>query len=164
MAGTEVSAEDYSKAVFEDGGSLVIDLGGIQALTFEALPKGIYDAVLDEFTYGPSKSSNKPMFTAVWKVEGGDYDGRKLYQYYSFSEKAIRGTKAQLMRLDAEKFAGQFNPTAIAESGEMLGTRKKLKVTIQDGQNGEPSNSVNVQPDIQGTESGGIGGGNFFAG
>ncbi len=140
--------EDFSKAVFEDGGNIVIDLSGIQELKFEALPKDNYDGLLDELQYGKSKASGQPMLTAIWKIDGGDYAGRKVYQYISFSQKAIRGSKAQLMRLSPEKFSGQFNPAAIAESGDLLGTRKKLKIGVQEGQNGEPSNQVQILPDV----------------
>lgn len=166
MAGAnELKDEDYASAVFEQGDGLVVDLSNIQELSFEALPKGFYDAVIDEANYQISKTSQKPMFQLIWKiVDNADYENRKVYQYLSFSQGALRGTKAQLMRLDASKFAGAFNPKAIAESGDLLGTRKKLKLTIQPGQDGNnDSNQVQIQPD-GGTASGNASGGAFFGG
>lgn len=166
MAGAnELKDEDYQAAVFEQGDGLVVDLSNIQELSFEALPKGFYDAVIDECNYQISKSSQKPMLALIWKVVDNEtYENRKLYQYLSFSQGALRGTKAQLMRLDPTKFAGQFSPKAIAESGELLGVRRKLKVTIQPGQDGNnDSNQVQIQP--EGSDAGATaGGGSFFNG
>lgn len=154
----------YAAAVFEDGNGLVVDLSNIQELSFEALPKGFYAAVIDECNYQISKSSQKPMLQVIWKiVDNPDYENRKVYQYLSFSQGALRGTKAQLMRLDPQKFAGQFNPKAIAESGELLGTRKTLKITIQPGTDGNnDSNQVAIQPDGAAAGGAAAGNGGFF--
>lgn len=164
MAANDLKDEDYAAAVFEQGDGLVVDLSNIQELSFEALPKGFYDAVIDECNYQISKSSQKPMLALIWKVvDHPDYENRKLYQYLSFSQGALRGTKAQLMRLDPSKFAGSFNPKAIAESGELLGTRKKLKVTIQEGRDGNnDSNQVQILTEGGASSSGEKS--NFFGG
>jgi hypothetical protein len=155
--------EDFASAVFEEGGGIVIDLTNIAELTFEALPAGQYQGVIDEVSFGKSKSSGQWMLTIIWKVEGGDYDGRKLYQYASFGQKAIRGTKATLMRIDPNMFAGKFNPQEIADNGSMLGKRNMLRVTVGEGQNGQANNNVNVIPNVAGAEAGGnAGGGSFF--
>lgn len=161
----EVSEDDYAKAVFEEGDNLIVDLSGIEELKFEAIPKGIYELQLDELQYGKSKSSGKPMFTAIWTVDGGDYANRKLYQFLSFSPGAVRGTKTQLMRIAPDVFAGQFNPQEVADSGSVLGRRVKGRVTVEEGQNGQDQNRVDILPNsgssapAQGAEDAG---GKFF--
>jgi hypothetical protein len=162
---SEVDDETFANAVFEDGGSLIIDLGNVEEMKFELIPKGIYEGTIDEFTFGKSKSSGAAMFTAVLEIDGGDYAGRKLYSYMSFSQKALKGTKTNLMRIDPETFAGQFDPQKIADSGVMLGKRVRFRVTHQERQDtGEPQASVGqfLALDNAGSSSGGDGGGKFF--
>lgn len=158
----ELSDEDYANAVFEDGGSLVIDLSNVEALKFEVVPKGIYDAMIDELSFGKSKASGAYMFTIVLKIEGGDYDGRKFYSYASFSPKAIKGTKTTLMRIDPVLFAGQFNPEKIANDGVLLGKSVRIKIDVGE-YNGEPQSqvkSIMAPADAAGSES--TGGKSFF--
>lgn len=162
--GVELSAEDYEKSVFEDGGQLVVDLSGVQEATFEAIPKATYDLKIDEVQFGNSKSSGKPMFTFVLKVDGGEYDGRKLYMHTSLSPKAIRISKATLMRIDPVLFAGQFAPQKIVESGVLLGRSVRAKVGLEEGQNGEDQNRVTILPNNVGAPAAGSSGDGFFNG
>lgn len=135
---TAIDEELYNASVFEDGGSLIVDLSGVEELKFDLIPKGNYDAIIDSLEYGKSKSSGAPMFTWVFAIEGGDFAGRKLYYYTSFSNKALKGTKTSLLRIDAEMFAGQFNPQEVAESGQMLGKHVRIKISHEERQdNGE---------------------------
>lgn len=139
----EVDDETFKNAVFEDGGSLVINLADVEEMKFDLMPKGIYNGVIDEATFGPSKSSGANMFTFVLQVQGGDYEGRKLYFYASFSQKAIKGTKTNLLRIDPELFAGQFVPQDIINSGVLIGKEVKFRVTHQTREDtGEPQASV----------------------
>jgi len=158
----EMTDEDYSQAVFEDGGSLIVDLTNVEELKFELIPKGVYDVIVDELTYGKSKSSGAAMFTWVFAIDGGDHAGRKLYYYTSFSPKALKGTKTSLVRIDAETFAGQFNPQEVADSGKMLGKHVRIKISHEERQdNGELQARVqNIMPPAAG--EGGASGGAFF--
>jgi hypothetical protein len=139
----EIDDEAFASAIFEDGGSLTIDLSNVEEAKFELIPVGPQDAIIDEFTYGKSKSSGQPMFTAVCQIDGGEYNGRKLTAYLSFSQKAIRGTKTNLMRIDPNVFAGQFNPQKIADDGIMLGKRVRIRIGQQDRQD-DPSQKSNT--------------------
>lgn len=160
----EVSEEDYKSAVFEEGGSLVVDLSGIEELKFEALPKGVYDVVIDEVQWGKSKRSGNDMFTFILEVQGGDYDKRKLYWYGSMSPKAIRGTKAGLMRIDPVLFGGKFSPQQIVDEGTLLGKALKVKVNIQTNEEtGNDSNNVQFLPNVEGAAPA-AGGNAFFDG
>lgn len=120
---------DYESAVFEDGGTLVVDLSDVEEQKFEAIPKGIYDAEVDSCELQISNSSGKPMFAFVFNVTTGEYTGRKLYYYASFSEKALPGTKTALLRIDPTIFNGPFKPQEIADQGQLLGKPVRIKVT-----------------------------------
>ncbi len=158
----EMTDEDYASAVFEDGGTLLVDLSNVEELKFELIPKGVYDVIVDELTYGKSKTSGAPMFTWVFAIDGGDHAGRKLYYYTSFSPKALKGTKTSLVRIDAETFAGQFDPQAVVDGGKLLGKHIKIKVSHEERQdNGELQARVqNIMPPAA---TDGAGGGAFFA-
>lgn len=139
----EVDDDTFKNAVFEDGGNLVINLENVEEMKFELIPRGIYNGTIDELTFGPSKSSGANMFTFVLTIVGGDYEGRKLYFYASFSQKAIKGTKSNLMRINPEIFAGEFKPQQVVESGVLIGTDVKFRVVHQTREDtGEPQHSV----------------------
>ena len=132
----EITEDLYSSSVFEDGGSLIVDLSGVEEQKFEAIPKGIYAAEIDQLDFGMSKSSGAPMFTIIFAIDGGEYAGRKLYFYASFSPKALSGTKTALLRIDPTIFNGPFKPEEIANNGTLLGKKVRIKVTHED-YNGE---------------------------
>lgn len=158
----QISEEAYSQAVFEDGGSLIVDLSNVEEMKFEAIPKGIYDAEVDQVDYQMSKNSGAPMFQFVFAIEGGDYAGRKLFFYASFSPKALSGTKTALLRIDPTIFNGPFKPQEIADSGTLLGKKLRIKVTHED-YNGETRARVQtVLAAGAGSSSGG--GDGFFGG
>lgn len=158
-----LSDADYASAVFEQGGSLVVNLSGVAELKFELIPKGIYDANIDSVEYKLSKNSNAWMYEFIMEIEGGDYDKRKLYTYTSFSQKALRGTKTTLMRIDPVTFAGEFNPKAVAESGQLLGKKVRIKIG-HDEYNGEQVSRISQVLPAAGTDAaaGGATGGGFF--
>lgn len=154
-----VTDDDYAKAVFEDGSSLIVDLSGIQEMKFEAVPKGIYDAEVDSCEYQISKNSNQPMFQFVFQITDGPYQGRKLYFYTSFSQKALPGTKTALLRIDPTLFSGPFEPQKIAATGQLLGKKLRIKVTLEDYQGEQRSR---VQAVFQPAENSAGGGGDGF--
>lgn len=156
----EMNDELYGQSVFEDGGSLVVDLSGVEEMKYELIPKGIQDAIVDQVEYKISNSSQKPMLEFVFAIDGGEFDKRKLFFYASFSPKALAGTKTNLLRLDPEIFSGAFKPKELAESGVLLGKRCRIKVTHED-YNGEPRSKIQSLIAPNGGTDGGDG---FFGG
>lgn len=157
----EMSAEQYAESVFEEGGQLVVNLDGVAEQSFELIPKGIYNAIVESCEYKISNNSGKPMFEFQFAIDGGDFAGRKLYYYASFSEKALSGTKTALLRIDPTIFSGPFKPQQIAEEGHLLGKPLRVKIKHEE-YNGEPQARVQaVLAAAAGTASGGDG---FFGG
>jgi hypothetical protein len=137
----EVDDDAFNAAIFEDGGNLVVDLGGIQEAKFEVIPKGIYTGEIDSCEYGLSNNSNAPMFTLQLVITEGQYTGRKLYTYISFSQKALPFSKATLNRIAPELLQSPFIPQKIADEGLLLGRPVRMRVSIDDYQ-GEPRSRV----------------------
>jgi hypothetical protein len=88
----EPTAEELKNIVFEEGGSLVVDLTGIEEMKFEALPKGVYEFEVDSVEYKLSKNNGAPMFEFKMRVANGEYENRKVNYYTSFSPKALSGS------------------------------------------------------------------------
>lgn len=150
---------NYDSAVFEEGGSLVVDLTGVEEMKFEAIPKGIYNAEVDQCDFQISQSSGKPMFQIIFNIVDGEYANRKLYFYASFSEKALSGTKTALLRIEPTIFNGPFKPQEVADQGLLLGKPVRIKVT-HETYNGEQR--ARVQTVLAPAE--GDSGGDGFAG
>jgi len=161
MATNEISEDLYNQAVFEDGGSLVIDLTNIEAMKFEAIPKGIYNAEVDSVEYKMSANSGAPMFQFVFKITDGEYAGRTLYFYTSFSPKALSGTKTTLLRIDPTIFTGPFAPQKIADEGVLLGKPVRIKLKHEE-YNGETV--ARIQTVLSAGTAGAATGDSFFGG
>lgn len=130
----DISDEAYAGMVFEEGGDLVVNLTDVQELKFENVPKGTYLAEVDECVFGLSQSSQAPMYSVKWKIVEGEYAGKTLMQFLSFSQKALPGTKTNLNRIAPELTTQSFKPKEFADSGFFLGKQAKIRVDLGDYQ------------------------------
>lgn len=147
--------EQYGQMVFEDGGELVINLTEVQEMKFENVPKGTYPAEIDEASYGLSQSSQAPMLSLKWKITEGEYAGRTLMQFLSFSQKALPGTKSNLARIDAALASQAFKPQELANNGYFLGKTAKIRVDLGE-YNGEKRSQIKGLISSQTEEGGGF--------
>jgi hypothetical protein len=168
----QISDEDYNKVVFENGGSLVVNLGQIEeAAGFEVIPRGVYPGVVDEFSYSKSENSGAPMFTCICAIEGGDYDGKKPRTYFSFSKNALPYTKRGLKQAFPDiDWDSPFDPEELERSGKLL--NRKVNIFIGNRKNdrtGEQEHFIQRLIPIQEGQTNGAGvnaksGGKFFGG
>ncbi len=140
----KVTDEQYSGMVFEDGGDLVVNLQDVQEMKFENIPKGTYNAEIEEATYGMSASSQKPMITLKWKLTDAPYEGRTLMQYLSFSQGALPGTKTNLARIDAQLATVAFKPQDLCNNGHFLGLTARVRIDLKEYQGEKRSNIVGL--------------------
>lgn len=123
-----MSAEE----LFEDNdSSLVIDMDEVEEASFEVVPKGTYDCIIEDVKFQLSKSSGKPMWNVVLVVVDGEYANRKLFTFMSFSEKALPMTKRQINRIAPELLSKTFDPKKIADEGLLVGKHVRAKVKIE---------------------------------
>ena len=74
MGSTENTAQNQN----DEG--MVFNLSDVQESTsFEVLPKGTYDAVIEELEFTHSQSSGVPMIHVVYSIVGGEHEGRKIH-------------------------------------------------------------------------------------
>ena len=93
-----------------DGDGGLVDFTNVDAATYELLIPSKYPAVITEIEFKYSASSGQPMWAMVLEVNGGDYDGRKLFFNMSFSAKALSFTKVTLENIAPELLEGPFEP------------------------------------------------------
>jgi len=143
----QTAGADFENA--EDG--LVVNLSEVEAQKFELLPKNKYNVIVEDNQYQKSKSSGKPMWNLKLNVVDGEFQGRKLFTFLSFSEKALPNTKATLAILApelADKPDLRINdPETVAS---IIGRQAKVSVDIQKGEDGyDDSNRIKrwFQPD-----------------
>jgi len=135
-------AEEAPGVTFQaEGDSALVDLDSVEDAQFEVLPRGSYNVRLSDLTYDLSQSSGNPMWTWELEVDGGDYNGRKLFFHTVFQGKGLPMTKRILQRIIPDLVAKPFDPEKIANEGSMLGMNLKAKVT-QRRYEGRRTNSV----------------------
>lgn len=124
-----------------DNGGLVFDLAGVdEDKGFELLPKGKYNAIVDEVSFGDSSGGNA-MLTVVYQVTEGEFEGRKLWDFFVLegngAEYALPKLKKFLVRICPDVDMSNFNPDAFANSGTAVGRECTISVTIQTQKKGE---------------------------
>jgi len=119
------------ETIAEGDESSMVDLTQAGEFKFEALPRGDYNVIVDSCDYSLSQSSQQPMWTVVLEVEDGEYVGRKVYTHLSFSPKALPGTNSALKVLKPDLFAKKFDAKKVAEDGEMLGQRARVRLGVE---------------------------------
>jgi hypothetical protein len=105
----------------EDDDNVVIDFGGVEELKFEAIPQGWYNGIILSMEYKRSQSKNQPMWELRLQVGEGDYQGRTFWNYVSFSEKALPGTKLFISQVMPELLDQPLNPRQAAEDAVLVG-------------------------------------------
>lgn len=134
-------------ALFEGTGEegMIIDLSGTDenASSFVVIPKGIYDAVIDECNYSLSQRSNNPMWTWILELEesAGDFKGRKVFFHLPFTANMLPRIKKVLNRVAPDLAATKFNPKEVADQGTLSGVRCKVRLD-QRRYEGEMRNNV----------------------
>lgn len=128
-------------AAASDSNGLVFDLSGVEEQTsFELIPKGIYDAVVDELEFGESKAGN-PMITVKYQLTDAQYENRTLYDYWVLagngSEFGLAKLKKFLVRVCPNVDISNFNPAVFAEQGLAIGNQCRVSVAIQTQKKGD---------------------------
>lgn len=145
MAKAKNDEFETAGASFEDADDgIMVDMEGVEAQSFDPLPKGTYNAIVEECKYEVSKSSGKPMWNVRLSVTDEEYENRKVFTYLSFSEKALPMTKVALGVIAPELLSGPFNPKDPDVIAKIVTKSVKVKLDIRKGE-GEYSDQNNVK-------------------
>ncbi len=140
--------------IISGSGSLVLDLEHAEAPGFEVLPNGVYDAVVDDLTFGDSSNGN-PMVTVVWRLTGDEYKNRKLYDFYTLNNTfGVSRIKSFLVNVVPEQPLSAFSPERFANDGMALGRNARIRVATRRYQGEMRNNVKEVLPAAQGGTNG----------
>lgn len=102
----------------------------------EPIPPDTYMATIVKAEAGVSNAGNEKV-DLQWKIDGGDYDGRIVFDSLVFTENSLFRVKNTLLGLGFPKdFKGDIDPESL------VGEAAEIVVDIQPGngtdENGEP--------------------------
>ena len=145
MAKKATAKKDAADDTFEGAdSSVMVDLSGVAEATFEVLPRNTYTGVITSCDYGLSQASGQPMWSAQITIDEGEYEGRKLFTHFSFSENALPMTKKHLAVVAPELLSGAFNPEESAS--DMEGKQVRVKVAIKKFDGSDRNNVTDFLP------------------
>lgn len=124
--------------------NLVLNLADVDEskASFEALPAGVYNAVIENVEYGLSQNGGNPMLSWEFKITDAEYENRKMFYHTVLNkELGIASLKKLLIRVCPDVEMSAFNPQQFADNGVALGLPCQLKVKIRPYQ-GEKRNQV----------------------
>lgn len=137
------AAEEVGVTASADTESMVFNLNEVeeQPSSFEVLPKGTYNAIVEEFEFTTSQSSGSPMIKCVYSIIDGEYADRKIFDYYVLTGEgakyALPRLKQLITRVVPEEDSTSFNPVKFAESGVIINRQCRITLGIQTQKKGE---------------------------
>jgi hypothetical protein len=138
----------------------VVDVDNIDEAKFEVIPNGWYKARVIEHDYALSQSSGQPMWTLKIQIEGGEYDGRSLYNHMSWSPKAAPYTKASTQKCFPDVLTDPQYRTAdnrldikkIGDESAFAGREVDIKVGSQMYEGDKRNNIRDMRPSAETNE------------
>ena len=137
------AAEEAGVTASADTEGMVFNLNEVeeQSSSFEVLPKGTYNAIVEEFEFTTSQSSGSPMIKCVYSIIDGEYTDRKIFDYYVLTGEgakyALPRLKQLITRVVPEEDSTSFNPVKFAESGVIINRQCRITLGIQTQKKGE---------------------------
>lgn len=137
------AAEEAGVTASADTEGMVFNLNEVeeQPSSFEVLPKGTYNAIVEEFEFTTSQSSGSPMIKCVYSIIDGEYTDRKIFDYYVLTGEgakyALPRLKQLITRVVPEEDSTSFNPVKFAESGVIINRQCRITLGIQTQKKGE---------------------------
>ena len=125
-----------------DTEGMTFNLNDVEEVSsFEVLPKGTYNAIVEEFEFTTSQSSGNPMIKAVYSITDAEYAERKIFDYYLLAGEGAKYSmprlKQLITRVCPEIDASTFNPSQFADSGVIINRACQLNLGIQTQKKGE---------------------------
>jgi len=128
-----------------DQQNATMDLSGVDGeLGFQPLPKGNYAVEIDECEFKESSNGN-PMIMFKFKViDHEKYADRYLWEHCVLNnEFGVKKLKVLLARWFPTLNLSDFDPNSFSESGEAIGVKGIVKLSVKTKKGEEPRNNIN---------------------
>jgi len=129
---------------------LRVNLSGV-AVGFEALPAGTYNMTVEEWEMtetGPkSKTPGAPMVKWTFAVDGGEFEGRKIFSNNTFSKGALPFFKELLVatgRFKSEQLNGEIDVEEACN--EILDAHIRVTVKVRDYEGDDTNQIKRIRP------------------
>lgn len=125
------------------GAGLVLDLGSVDENrpAFEAMPPGVYNAVVENVEFKESSTGN-PMLSWQFTITDPEFNNRKVFNHTVLNKEAgLASLKRTLIRVLPDFPLGSFNPEQFADEGVAIGRECRVKLNVRP-YNGEKRNNV----------------------
>lgn len=138
-----------------ENSNLVLNLDSVdeKAGGFEAMPKGEYEAIVDECELGES-SKGAPMITWKFKITEEPYNKRTLFWYtvlnLDFGKAAL---KKALIAMGLDIDWANFDVQEFCDNGDAIGMPIRIKVGIQKYEGEKRNNVKDVMASAEGGNS-----------
>lgn len=113
-----------------------LDFSNVTGGNYEPMPAGDYVLEIEDIEERVSKAGNE-MLNITFNVAEGEYEGRKIFEFYVLTEKALWKLKDLLVALGINT-EGQVDVSVDDLVGEML----IGNVEIQEQEGYDPSNKI----------------------
>lgn len=126
--------------------NLIIDLTNAEEKKdLKLLPKGDYDARVDEVTFQHSKKSGRPMLKWAFELIDIKHQGRKIFMYTLLDADFGISALKQIISAIGLPITKQFNPQSFAEKGEAINKLCVLKVVQKKQKKGDYAGEMQNQ-------------------
>jgi len=117
---------------------VVVDFTGVSD-GMDPVPEGVYNARVFDVVLRTSVNSGNQYLNWTFKIDGGEYDGRRLFYVTSLKKEALWNLKRTLKALQFEgSLDGQVD---LGDLDDFLGKQCRISVGIEEYM-GEPRNRV----------------------
>jgi hypothetical protein len=140
----------------DEADALVLNLNDVdeEAGTYEAIPAGIYNCIVENTEFGPSSKGN-PMISWTFKVIDPQYEGRFLFYHTVLNSEAGKGRlKKLLLRVAPDVDLGSLSPKKLCEEGVVLGLPCRVKTRIKPYQGEKRNDTQDVLAPLSDGEAG----------
>jgi len=109
---------------------MAIDLNfsGVDRPSFSPVPEDDYDLVVTDFTLKPGKADpSKVIAHCVFEIQGGEYDGRKVWHYQGITGDNLPYAKVMFEAFVGEPLTSDFS----LDEDEIVGITFRAHVGVQ---------------------------------
>lgn len=115
----------------DDGENFNVNFDNVEDQKWELIPRGRLPGVVESLEFLYSESKGNPMWKWELVIEGGDFDGRKLFFHTVFAGAGLSRTKKTLQRVCPDLVTGDFNPEKIADEEVLVGKKVMIDIGFQ---------------------------------